>query len=103
MEINAVIMPGYTLQNGDTQKIENWIKSLVQELEDVCVLNFCTDSFMDALNDFVVSGGILPEKDPSFKQKYLLLKITDVNYEVTARVVDGSPSLRRYFGELINL
>lgn len=97
-------MPGYTLQNGDTQKVENWIKSLVQELEDVCVLSFCTDSFMDNLNEWVVSGnGNLPEKDPSFKQKYLLVKITDVKNKVSASICDGSPSLFKYFGNTVTL
>ena len=98
-------MPGYNLQDGETQKVSNWINGLLaEESEDVCVLNFCTDSFMDNLNDFVISGdGNLPEKDPSFKEKYLLVKITDVNNEVFARVLDGSPSLFKYFGNTVTL
>ena len=98
-------MPGYTLQDGDTQKVSNWINGLLaEEPEDVCVLNFCTDSFMDNLNDFVISGdGNLPEKDPSFKEKYLLVKITDVNNKVSASICDGSPSLFKYFGNTVTL
>jgi hypothetical protein len=104
MEINAVIMPGYNLQDGETQKVSNWINGLIQEPENVCVLNFCTDSFMDNLNDFVVLGdGNLPEADPSFKQKYLLVKITDVKNKVSASICDGSPSLFKYFGNTVTL
>lgn len=104
MEINAVVMPGYNLQDGETQKVSNWINGLVKEPENVCVLNFCTDSFMDNLNDFVVLGdGNLPETDPSFKQKYLLVKITDVNNKISASICDGSPSLFKYFGNTVTL